>query len=114
MGAIKELRLALSLKPDSVEAQNDLDWLYATTKNLKFRNPTEALILARRAVDSSPQPVPACLDTLAEALLLNGHPADAFATETEAARVDPENSELQSRLEHFRQAANSYSPQGRE
>ena len=110
MGAINELKLALSLKPDSVEAENDLAWLYATTKNPKFRNPTDALILARRAVGSSPQPVPAYLDTLAEALLLNGHPADALATETEAARLDPENPELQSRLQHFRQAANSHFP----
>ena len=35
---------------------------------------------------------------------MNGHAAEAFATETEAVRLDPENSELQSRLARFRDA----------
>jgi Flp pilus assembly protein TadD len=104
-GAIRELKLTLELQPNSPAAQNDLAWIYATADDHKFRNPAEALVLARRAVES-PQPNPAFLDTLAEALLLNGQPAEALATERQAAELDPENSELQSRLEHFREAAN--------
>lgn len=102
--AINELKLALQLQPDSPSAENNLAWIYATADDHKLRNPTQALVLARRAVESSPQANPAFLDTLAEALLMNGHAAEAFATETEAVRLDPENSELQSRLARFRDA----------
>jgi serine/threonine-protein kinase len=104
-GAINELKLALELQPDSPGAENNLAWMYATADDLQFRNPAEALVLARRAVESSQESNPAFLDTLAEALLLNGQPAQAFATEAQAAKLDPENSELQSRLARFREAA---------
>lgn len=103
--AIREFKTALELQPNSPGAENNLAWIYATTDDPKLRNPAEALALARRAVESSPQPNPAFLDTLAEALLLNGQPAKALATEMQAAKLDPENSELQSRLAHFREAA---------
>lgn len=105
-GAVAELKLALGLQPDSPAAENNLAWIYATADDPKLRNPAEALVLARRAVESSPQPNFAFIDTLAEALLLNGHPAEAVATETQAAKLDPQNSDLQSRLAHFREAAN--------
>jgi tetratricopeptide (TPR) repeat protein len=108
-GAISELKVALELQPDSPAVENDLAWIYATAEDPKLRNPTEALALARRAVTSSPQN-PAFIDTLAEALLLNGHPAEALAMEMEAAKLDPKNSDLQSRLAHFREAANSVTP----
>lgn len=104
-GAIKELKLALDLQPDSPEAENNLAWIYATTDDLKLRNPSEALVLARRAVDSSPAPNPAFLDTLAEALLLNGKPAEALALENQAIKLDPQNPDLQARLPRFRDAA---------
>lgn len=104
-GAIKELKVALELKPDSPDAENNLAWIYATADDPKLRNPAEALVLARRAVASSPQPNPAFIDTLAEALLLNGHPAEALTTELQAVRLDPKNAELQSRLARFREAA---------
>jgi tetratricopeptide (TPR) repeat protein len=104
-GAIAELKRTLELKPDSPAALNDLAWLYATAEDPKLRNATEALVLARRAVELSPEPNAAYVDTLAEALLLNGQPAEALATELQAAKLDPENPEMQSRLAHFREAA---------
>ncbi len=104
-GAINELKVALELQPDSPSVENNLAWLYVTADDPKLRNPGEALILARHAVTSSSQSEPAYIDTLAEALLLNGHPKEALATETEAAKLDPENPEFQSRLTHFREAA---------
>jgi tetratricopeptide (TPR) repeat protein len=104
-GAIGELKRTLELRPDSPAAENDLAWLYATADDPKLRNPTEALRLARHAVESSPQPNAAFVDTLAEALLLNGQPAEALATELQAAKLDPENPEMQSRLARFREAA---------
>ncbi|HUE42880.1 MAG TPA: tetratricopeptide repeat protein, partial [Candidatus Sulfotelmatobacter sp.] len=103
--AIKELKITLELKPDSPGAENDLAWIYATADDLKFRDPGEALVLAREAVSTSPEPNPAYLDTLAEALLLNGQPAEALANELRAVQLDPENPELQSRLPRFREAA---------
>jgi tetratricopeptide (TPR) repeat protein len=104
--AIKELKLTLELKPGYPAAENDLAWIYATADDPKFRDPAEALVLARHAVSMSPQPNPAYLDTLAEALLLNGQPAEALTEELQAAKLDPENPELQSRLPRFREAAN--------
>ena len=56
----------------------------------------------------SQTPNRAFLDTLAEALLLNGQPSEAFAIETQAAKFDPQNSEIQSRLARFGDAANRH------
>lgn len=105
-GAIAELKLAIKLRPDFPTAENNLAWIYATAEDRKLRNPAAASALARQAVQSWPQPNPSFLDTLAEALLLNGHRAEAVATETKAVQLDPQNQELQSRLAHFREAAN--------
>jgi len=104
-GAIKELKAALEIQPDSPLVENNLAWLYATAENTKFRNPSEALVLARKAVESSATPNPAFLDTLAEALLLNGKPAEALAAENQAIKLDPQDADLQSRLPRFRDAA---------
>lgn len=103
-GAIDELKLALKLQPDSAEAENNLAWVYATAEDGKLRNPAESLAFARRAVKDSPQPNAAFLDTLAEALLLNGQAGEAFTIEKQALELDPQNPEMQSRLTHFRQA----------
>jgi tetratricopeptide (TPR) repeat protein len=104
-GAILELKEALRLHPEFPTAENDLAWIYATAEDSKLRNPAEALVLARRAVQHSPKPVAAFLDTLAEALLLNGDAAEALAAEERASQADPKSSEIQSRLPRFRKAA---------
>jgi tetratricopeptide (TPR) repeat protein len=101
--AIAELKHALAIKPNP-DAENELAWIYATANDPNFRNPSEALRLAKHAVQTSPQPVPAILDTLAEALLQNGQPAEAVKTEKQAASLDPKNSEIQTRLAHFQSA----------
>jgi tetratricopeptide (TPR) repeat protein len=103
-GAIKELRRALELEPDSPEAENNLAWIYATAEDHKLRNPAEALVLARKAVKGSATPNPAYLDTLAEALLLTGQPAEALKTEQQAVALDPNNPEMRTRLAHFQAA----------
>jgi Tfp pilus assembly protein PilF len=102
-GAIQELQIALELVPNSPAVENNLAWIYATADDPKYRDPAKALALARSAVTASPQP--AFLDTLAEALLLTGRADEALAVETQAATLDPQNSELQSRLGRFREAA---------
>jgi tetratricopeptide (TPR) repeat protein len=105
--AIMELKYALSLKPDFPNVENELAWIYATADDPNLRNPSEALRLAKHAVQTSPQPVPAILDTLAEALLQNGQPAEALKTEQQAASLDPKNPEMRSRLAHFQAAYSS-------
>jgi tetratricopeptide (TPR) repeat protein len=104
--AITELKHALSIKSDP-HAENELAWIYATADDPAFRDPSEALRLASQAVQTSPQPDPAILDTLAEALLQNGQPAEALKTEQQAASVDPKNAEMQTRLAHFQSAYSS-------
>jgi len=110
--AILEFKKALELKEDMPSIQNDLAWLYATAPNEKDRNAQEALFHARQAVTllSKRPNVPAgetaaYLDTLAEALLLNGRAAEALAMEEKAFALDPKNTELKTRLEKFRATA---------
>jgi tetratricopeptide (TPR) repeat protein len=106
--AIAELKHALSIKPDP-HAENELAWIYATADDPGFRNSSEALRLAQHAVQTSPQPDPAILDTLAEALLQNGQSAEALKTEQQAASLAPDNHEIQTRLSRFQSAYSSSS-----
>ena len=53
-GAIAAWRKAIALKPDDAGACNKLAWLLATCQDPKFRNPGEAVQLAKRAVDVQP------------------------------------------------------------
>jgi tetratricopeptide (TPR) repeat protein len=61
--------------------------------------------LARKAVSLSREPNASYLDTLAEALLLNGQPAEALAYEQQAIKLEPDNIEYQSRIARFETAA---------
>ena len=71
---------------------------------MKLRKPANALELARKAVTADPTNA-AFVDTLAEALLLNGKEQEALDTERKAVALAPENLELQGRLARFREAA---------
>jgi len=103
--AVTELKRSLEIKPDSASAENELAWIYATSSDPEYRRPAEALTLAKHAVQLSKESVPAILDTLAEALLINGHPEDALKTEEQAAKLAPDDHEMQSRLKRFQEAA---------
>lgn len=81
--AEKALRKAVELDPQNAEALNNLSWLYSTAKDPKFRKPKEALELALRAVSLKPHE-PHILDTLAEALFINGRVQEAIETEKRA------------------------------
>jgi tetratricopeptide (TPR) repeat protein len=113
--AIPELKKAVELDDQIPVTQNDLAWLYATAPNQKDRNPKEALVHAMHAVElisrepnAPPQVTAAFLDTLAEAQLMNGQPAEALANEEKALALDPNNLELKTRIEGFRAAAASH------
>jgi Zn-dependent protease with chaperone function len=67
---------ALELEPDNAIVLNNYAWLLATCDDLTYRDPQQALNLARRAaaVEQSPH----IMDTLAESLFINGHIDDAI------------------------------------
>lgn len=102
--AIDEVKQALALKPDLPAAENELAWIYLTAEDSHFRNLSEGLRLARLAVLHSNPPVPEALDTLAEALLQNGETKEALETEEQAAKLAPNNREIQAHLPRFREA----------
>jgi Tfp pilus assembly protein PilF len=110
--ALSELKSVLGLQPENAQAENEIAWLLATASNPKLRDPQSSLQHATHAVallkDSPQAPsmeMAAFLDTLAEAQLLTGHPAEALTTEESAVKLDPNNAEIQSRLQRFRDAA---------
>jgi Tfp pilus assembly protein PilF len=103
--AVAEYKRFLEVKPDSPVVENDLAWTYATSPDPQYRKPAEALAIAKRAVETSKEPVPALIDTLAEAQLINGYPEEALKTEEQAAELAPYDAQIQSRLERFQQAA---------
>ena len=107
--AISVLRRALAAKPYYASAENELAWIYASADDPTFRDPAKALTHARHALQASRQPDPAILDTLAEALSLNGQPVEALNAEEQASKLAPGNAQFQSRLVHFREAAQSAS-----
>ncbi len=81
--AIAHFRKALEMQPNNAAALNDMAWLRATYPNPKFRDGTEAVALARRAVELTPdRPDP--LDTLAAAYAEAGRFAEAVQAERKA------------------------------
>jgi tetratricopeptide (TPR) repeat protein len=103
--AIAEWRDMLDKVPDSAQAKNELAWIYATSSDPRNRNAGEALTLATEAVQLSNESVSAILDTLAEALLINGLPDEALETEEKALQLDPENFQINDRMKRFQAAA---------
>jgi len=69
-----------------------------------------AVALLQQPPIPSGEEAAALLDTLAEALLLNGQASEALITEERAVGLDPKNVELQTRFEYFRKAAHSPQP----
>jgi membrane associated rhomboid family serine protease/Tfp pilus assembly protein PilF len=92
---------------NNVEALNNVAWAYATSTDPAIRNPATALEYARKAVDlGKDHPVPYHLDTLAEALYVNGQYEDAAKTEEQAiALASAENKNVfEKRLEKYQLA----------
>jgi tetratricopeptide (TPR) repeat protein len=74
--AIEALRQALQREPEHPEANNNLAWLLVTGPK-DLRNPQEALPLARKAVELSPNRY-LFHNTLGVALYRSGNPAEAI------------------------------------
>ncbi|MGC2750896.1 MAG: tetratricopeptide repeat protein [Candidatus Acidiferrum sp.] len=103
--AVVELKHSLEIRPDAAVVENELAWIYATSTEPAYRKPKEALKLAKHAVEASKETIPAIIDTLAEAELINGHPQEALRTEEMAVKLAPGDEQMQTRLKHFQEAA---------
>jgi arylsulfatase A-like enzyme len=65
--AVGHLTETLRLKPNFLEALNNLAWIYAADKDSQFHNPTEAIKLAEKACERTDFKRPDFLDTLSMA-----------------------------------------------
>jgi len=103
--AIQHYQKAIRLKPDSATARNNLAWLLATADDAQYRNPAEALALAQQAVKLSHWKEPTFIDTLAEALYVNGEYQQAVETQKKALALDPGDKTMQQHMARFQKAA---------
>ena len=95
---------AVTAHPDSASVLNGYAWDLAVTWPEKYRNPARAVELARRAVTLSKRQSWQILDTLAEALLVAGRPAEALIENNAARLVSPQQPELAARDKRIRAA----------
>jgi tetratricopeptide (TPR) repeat protein len=84
---LRQLREAVRLRPDAVPALNELAWRLATHPDAQFRDATQAVKLAGRAVALTRTNDAAVLDTLAAALAEAGRFDEAGQTARQAARL---------------------------
>ena len=104
--AVSAYKSAIALDPGNPDALNNLAWLLATSDNPDLRDPAKALSYARRAI--ALKKAPHIWDTLAEALYINGHIAEAVDAEKQALQMDPDNREIyEKQLLKFRSAEDS-------
>ena len=85
--AVSSYRKVLQLNPDSAELLNSLAWILATAEDTKFRNPNEALELARKACKLTNYQQPQMLDTLAAAYAAADDFQKAIETAEKAAQL---------------------------
>ena len=78
--ALANYRTALSLRPDSVPALNNLAWLLATSSDPAIADPQDALRLATHAANLTEFKQAPILDTLATAQFAAGMRDAAIAT----------------------------------
>jgi len=91
--AIADYKESIRLDPDSrnqYKVYNALAWLYATARDRRFRNATEAVDLAQKAVALN-DTEPAIHDTLAAAYVEAGRPNDALASYRRAMELGGES-----------------------
>ncbi len=103
--AIETYQEALELNPDDAVTHNNLGWLLATADDRQFRDPKGALEHAQRAVSLSEWKEATFIDTLAEALFVNGRYDEAVQTQTRALKLDPDNQEYLEHMARYRKAA---------
>jgi tetratricopeptide (TPR) repeat protein len=85
--ALNQLRKAIEMRPDDVRLLRHLAWALATCRDERFRNGSEALSLARRALLLTGGKDAAVLETLAAAYAETGRFSDASATARRALKI---------------------------
>jgi len=108
--AVDHFREALKLQPNAAVSHNNLAWLYATSEDPKYRDPSKALEHARRAVQLTNWREPTFVDTLAEAFYASGNFPEAVKVETLALAQDPRNQEYRNHMDRYRKAAGAGQP----
>ena len=105
--AIEHYQEAIRLRPDAVEPLNNLAWLLATQPEARYRNGSEAVALAERAVELTKRQHAGKLDTLAAAYAEAGRFSEAEKTALQAmavARAAEENDlapQIETRLKGY-------------
>jgi Zn-dependent protease with chaperone function len=82
---IEAYKKAIAIEPDNPNLLNNLAWLYAKCEDRRFRDPSKALALAKKAamlVEESH-----IFDTLAESYYVNGMFKEAIAAGTQALQL---------------------------
>jgi cytochrome c-type biogenesis protein CcmH/NrfG len=106
--AVGQYREALRLRPDWIEALNNLAWILATSSADDLRNGKEAVALASHAVELTRTNSAGALDTLAAALAETSRFSEAVTALEMAAALVKSNSEtslaaeIQSHLESYK------------
>ena len=86
------------------DARNELGWILATSPNAQFRNPSESVVCAERAVTATGRVNPMYLDTLAAAYAASGRFREAASVQREALALTQNEAlrdEFYSRLKLF-------------
>lgn len=89
---------------------NNLAWLLATTHEAKLRDPKKAARVARMAVEGTTWSEPSFIDTLAEAELQAGRPAEALRVIDKAIALSPGSKYLQRQRARMQAAAQTPQP----
>jgi tetratricopeptide (TPR) repeat protein len=103
--AIQHYQAAIRLEPDLAVARNNLAWLLATADDTRYRNPSEALAQARQAVELSHWKEASFIDTLAEALYVNGRYQQAVEVQKKALALNPDDKTMQEHMAKYQKAA---------
>jgi cytochrome c-type biogenesis protein CcmH/NrfG len=93
--AVKQYRQILEIKPDQLEALNNLAWLMATSNDPNLKNPSEAIEFAFKACQVTEHKDAESLDTLAAAYAAAGRFDEAVATAQKALELADSNNETE-------------------
>ena len=102
--ALSDYKSALKLKPKDASIHNNLAWLYATSKDEKFRDKIKALEHAKKAAELSKERNAEILDTLARAYHNNLKVKEAVETQKKAISLEPNNDKFKENLKIYEKA----------